>query len=158
MLVPISFSSARTTPESVATPPVMTTLSSTPMRETSPLTRPAMLLCIAAITSSVLTLFAKCEITSLSANTVHVELMSTRQPDFSSSAPNCDKSMSSTLAMTDRKRPVPAAHLSFMRNFNILPCGESFITFASCPPISIMVRASGYILETPLLWHESSLS
>ncbi|STV23802.1 Uncharacterised protein [Klebsiella pneumoniae] len=45
--------------------------------------------------------------------------------------------------MTSRKRPVPAAHLSFIRKSLRLPPASSWITLLSWPPISITVRVSG---------------
>ena len=53
---------------------------------------------------------------------------------------------SSTLAITSRKRPVPAAHLSFIRKLSSLPFLPMLITLESWPPMSRRVLASGYMV------------
>ena len=58
--------------------------------------------------------------------------------------------------MTSRKRPVPAAHLSFIWKFFIMPFSIS-MTFTSCPPMSMTVRTSGNRKVAPLAWQLSSL-
>jgi hypothetical protein len=45
--------------------------------------------------------------------------------------------------ITSRKRPVPAAHLSFIRKSVRLPASSSWITLLSWPPISMTVRSAG---------------
>ena len=62
------------------------------------------------------------------------------------------------LAITSRKRPVPAAHLSFMMKFSIIPLSLREITLASCPPMSMMVRTSGKTQWAPRAWQLSSLT
>ena len=50
----------------------------------------------------------------------------------------------SVLAIISRKRPVPAAHLSFIRKFFTAPFSSILIAFISCPPMSITVRTLGF--------------
>ena len=46
-------------------------------------------------------------------------------------------------AIISRKRPVPAAHLSFMTKLVTLPSGAMAMTLLSCPPMSMTVRTWG---------------
>ena len=80
--------------------------------------------------------------TSLSANTVHMLLILVGSPERARSAICCWE-MPRRSAMISKKRPVPAAHLSFMRKSVTLPSGPRVITFESCPPMSSTVDASG---------------
>ena len=100
---------------------------------------------------------ASCDMTSDSANTVQVELMLMVPSAFASRSLRSATPTSSILAITSRKRPVPAAHLSFIRKFSSLPLSPMLITLASCPPMSRSVLAWGYMVCTPSVCAESSL-
>ena len=85
--------------------------------------------------------------TSDSAKTVHILEMFISVVDFWERGPISLMSTSSTLAMTSRKRPVPAAHLSFMQKSTTLgPLGPSVVratALLSCPPMSMIVLVLG---------------
>ena len=51
-------------------------------------------------------------------------------------------SNSNALAITSRKRPVPAAQRSFISNFRTSPSSERRAALQSCPPTSTTVRQS----------------
>ena len=52
-------------------------------------------------------------------------------------------SISNILDITSMNLPVPAAHLSFMKNLVTFPLSSIEMAFASCPPISMIVLAVG---------------
>ena len=133
-----------------ATPPTMTTLSFIPTLFASAATLPATEIWIPAIISSLLTPADKCEITSDSANTVHVLLILTGDFDVIEISPNIETSVSNTPAITSKNLPVPAAHLSFMTKLDKFPFLSNKSAFISCPPISITVPTSGTRKFTPL--------
>ena len=94
--------------------------------------------------------------TSDSANTVHVEEMVATFSDCSSKPDRSDTLQPKIDAITSRKRPVPAAHLSFIAKFSRSPEEEIERTLASWPPMSMTVRTPGKSFEAPLAWHDSS--
>ena len=94
--------------------------------------------------------------TSLSANTVQVELISTVLVDWAPRVPRSSTFTSSTRAITSRKRPVPAAHLSFITKLVITPFSTCRI-FTSWPPMSMTVWTWGNRNVAPLAWQLSSL-
>ena len=141
MLLPNSFSSACFMPTLFDTPPVKTMSESSGMARSRLVTRLAEAMCTPAEMSAAGSPLARWEITSDSANTTHWLLTSSSLVDLSDSGPTSYIVRSSSVAAFSRKRPVPAAHLSFMRNFTTFPvCGSTWIALASCPPMSMMVR------------------
>lgn len=61
-------------------------------------------------------------------------------------------------AKTSIPRPVPAAHLSFIKKFVTLPFSSIRIALQSCPPISRIVRTVlPYIIFAPLAWQAISV-
>ena len=96
--------------------------------------------------------------TSDSANTVQVLLTTTFSVLRASYSPICSTLSSSTRAMLSMKRPVPAAHLSFMKKHWTAPFSSMEMALQSCPPMSRMVRAVGKRKWTPLLWQLISLT
>ena len=95
--------------------------------------------------------------TSLSANTVQVLEIAAGAAALAASASRSSTSRRRIEAITSRNRPVPAAHLSFMTKFTILPEGDRAMTLASCPPMSMTVRRSGNTKRPPRAWAVSSL-
>src|SRR5208282_130264 len=95
-------------------------------------------------------------ITSDSAKTVHIALI--RCGSWPSA---CFARLSTwtprACPIVERKRPVPAAHLSFMTKSSTWPSAESRIPFASCPPISITNRQPGTRYEAPRAWQVISV-
>ena len=81
--------------------------------------------------------------TSLSANTVHIELTVAASFEARAASPSSSISQPSALAITSRKRPVPAAHLSFISKSSTRPAGPRRITLVSWPPMSRIERTSG---------------
>jgi hypothetical protein len=63
--------------------------------------------------------------------------------DLAASTSNWEISSFKILAITSKKRPVPAAHLSFITKLTIRPSSPKESTLASWPPISITVLAWG---------------
>ena len=86
--------------------------------------------------------------TSLSAKTVQVELMPMRFVDSAESFSRSSMLTSRTRAMTSRKRPVPAAHLSFIWKLTIAPF-SIFKTLTSWPPMSMTVCTFGNRKNAP---------
>ena len=74
--------------------------------------------------------------TSDSAKTVHMLLIFSALFAESAAAENSSSVKPSTVAMTSRNRPVPAAHRSFISNLHKLPFSSSEIALVSCPPMS----------------------
>ncbi len=58
-------------------------------------------------------------------------------------APNSSRSTSRARAITSRKRPVPAAHLSFIAKFMTRPFSSMTTALLSCPPMSMSDRMDG---------------
>ena len=65
---------------------------------------------------------------------------------------------SRVFAIMSRKRPVPAAHLSFITKFTTLPRSSMRITLESWPPMSMTVRAWGNRKCAPLAWQVISVA
>ena len=124
-----------------APPPVITTCGSTPTRPAIPVIRVAMDAMAPAATLAWDTPAERWEMTSDSANTVQRLLMGTTSSPCWASWEREAMGQSSTRAITSKKRPVPAAHLSFMTKFSTLPSCPRRMTLVSCPPTSTMVRA-----------------
>ena len=57
---------------------------------------------------------------------------------------------SSRCVSTSKKRPVPAAHLSFISKRSTTPCSLSSMTLLSWPPMSIIVRVPGIMCQVPM--------
>ena len=70
--------------------------------------------------------------TSLSAKTVHMELMARGSP-FSAMSNSSAMSTPRRFAMISRNFPVPAEHLSFIRKEEAIPF-STVMTLVSCPP------------------------
>jgi hypothetical protein len=83
------------------------------------------------------------ESTSDSAKTVHVVLIFTGRSPRKAVGPRSPSGMSRALDAAPRKRPVPAAHLSFMQKSRISPTRETRIALVSWPPMSTTVRVPG---------------
>ena len=64
----------------------------------------------------------------------------------------------SVRAIISRKRPVPAAHLSFMAKDSTLPSPSSRMILLSCPPMSMTVRAPGRRKWAPRAWQLISVT
>ena len=62
-----------------------------------------------------------------------------------------------TSAAADRKRPVPAAHLSFIEKSTTEPSGPTLMALVSWPPMSITVRVAGKIEWAPRAWQVISV-
>jgi len=77
---------------------------------------------------------------------------------LSAVGPSWSRGMSSALEAAPRKRPVPAAHLSFIQKSRISPTGETLIAFVSCPPMSTTVRVPGNIWTAPRPWQLISVT
>ena len=102
---------------------------------------------------------ARSEMTSDSANTAHWLLTWAGCLDFSATAPSSRRSMPRIAAAFSKKRPVPAAHLSFITNSTTLPVvGSTLMAFESCPPMSMIVRAFGMSACAPIAWQLISVT
>ncbi len=98
---------------------------------------------------------------SLFANTLHLPATLGGFGDFSASLPNSSIVRLSRVACWSRKEPVPAAHTEFIWKSSILiflasPSGDSSISFASSPPISITVLTSGWKYSAAFAWAMTS--
>ena len=102
------------------TPPVKVTSRSMPTRRISPIARETVDRCTPARMSSIFFPRASHDSTSDSANTVQVVLMATGFSPRSDVGPSSSSGISSAAAAAPRKRPVPAAHLSFMQKSTIV--------------------------------------
>ena len=79
---------------------------------------------------------------SLSAKTAHMLLMGTgRHPWTNSSI--CEMSLPTRAIIISMNRPVPAAHLSFIKKSFTCPWLSRVMTLQSCPPISMTVSQPG---------------
>ena len=121
-----------------------------PTRMTSEAKRVATDWQIPATTSSRFSPEANWEMTSDSEKTVQVEEIFEGLAALKYSPSSWATSSWRILAMTSRKRPVPAAHLSFIWKLVMIPDSVMDMTLASCPPMSMSVRASGTWEKTPL--------
>ena len=101
---------------------------------------------------------ATSETTSLSAKTVHMLDMRTSPCQSRPRSQNSGSGSSSTRAMASMKRPVPAAHLSFMTKLATLPSASRLMTFESWPPMSMMARTSGLSQRAPRAWQVISVT
>ena len=100
---------------------------------------------------------ATSDTTSLSANTVHMLDIFTSCRHSRPTRQNSSSGSSMARAVASRKRPVPAAHLSFMTKFTTPPASSRWMTFESWPPMSMMVSASGARKWAPRAWHVISV-
>ena len=83
------------------------------------------------------------EMTSDSANTEHMLVISISSFDCRAMGPSSSTSTSRERAIISRKRPVPAAHLSFMTKSATSPFSFRRMALLSWPPMSRMVRTAG---------------
>ena len=94
--------------------------------------------------------------TSLSAKTVHMLEILVGSP-ARASAESSSWETPRRSAMTSRKRPVPAAHLSFMANFATRP-ERRRMTLVSWPPTSITVPSGPKSRAAPRPWQVISVT
>jgi len=99
--------------------------------------------------SAIEQLSAMSETTSDSAKTVHI--LEIVRSFFQARPVRTIMSISSSRvrAIISRKRPVPAAHLSFITKLTTLPSLSMRIILLSCPPISTIVRIVGSRKNAP---------
>ena len=91
------------------------------------------------------------EMTSLSAKTVHWEVIGMMFLAFRGRAQKSSRSISKLLAMASKKRPVPAEHLSFIAKFMTVPSlGSMAMPLTSCPPMSMIEVTLGSATWTPI--------
>ena len=88
-------------------------------------------------------LLAMREMTSDSANTEHMLVISMSSVDRRATGPSSSTSISRVRAIISRKRPVPAAHLSFMTKSVTSPASFKWMALLSWPPMSRIVRTLG---------------
>src|SRR3989338_4063172 len=158
-VVPSFCSRRRTTPTFFEPPPLITKSSSPPTARRSPLTRSATPSHSAARMSRVGTPWRARASTSDFANTTHVLLIVTRPlPASRERRPTSTSGTWSSEAMTSRARPVPAAHLSFMRKLVTRPAASHRIALQSCPPMSRMVRTPAKKWWLPRAWQAISVT
>src|SRR3972149_2413636 len=93
-----------------------------------------------------------------SAKTVQVVLILGAFLDLRARGPSSDRGSSMVMAAAPRKRPVPAAHLSFMEKSRTLPSGPTLIALVSWPPMSMTVRVLGKRYLAPLAWQLISVT
>ena len=72
--------------------------------------------------------------------------------------PSWSTSTSSARAMASRKRPVPAAHLSFMANSTTAPSRSRRIALLSWPPMSTSTSVPGNMARMPRAWQVISVT
>ena len=96
--------------------------------------------------------FAIRDVTSDSANTVHMLLMVKSFLASSAARPNSSMENPRFFAIISMNLPVPAAQRSFISNFLTRPFLLRLMALLSCPPISSMVSASLKKACTPLAW------
>ncbi len=141
-----------------ATPPVKVTWSVTPTRRSRPTERAPIDWWTPSRTSSIFLPLPSQESTSDSAKTVQVVLIFTGRSPRMAVAPSWSRGMSSALEAAPRKRPVPAAHLSFMQKSTISPLAATEIALVSWPPMSITVRVAGNMWTAPRPWQLISVT
>ncbi len=136
----------------MAHPPVRITSSSTVSLLARPATLSAMEACrLAARSWAEISGFSwACEMTSCSAKTTHMELISKVLFPAFANAPISAMDVPNSFVMASKKIPVPAAHLSLAWVSIMAPLGSILTTLHVSPPRSMMVRASGKSLWTPL--------
>ena len=88
-------------------------------------------------------LLAMSEMTSDSAKTEHMLAISRCFLLSSAAGPSSSRLISSERAIISRKRPVPAAHLSFIAKSVTSPVAFTWMALLSWPPMSRMVRTAG---------------
>jgi hypothetical protein len=132
-----------------ATPPVNVTSSSMPTLRNRPAERVAIDWCTPSRMSSIFLPLPNHDSTSDSAKTVHVVLILTGLSPFKAVGPSSASGISRALEAAPRKRPVPAAHLSFMQKSTISPLLETRMALVSWPPMSTTVRVSGNMWTAP---------
>jgi len=140
------------------TPPVKVISSSMPTRRSSPKERRPMERCTPARMSSTALPRASQESTSDSAKTVQVLLILTGRSPASAVGPSSSSARSSACAADWRKRPVPAAHLSFMQKSSTSPPAPTLIALVSWPPMSRTVRVAGNMWAAPRAWQAISVT
>ena len=86
---------------------------------------------------------------SLSAKTAHMLLMGTGRQSCTKSS-RCEMLLPTRAIIISMKRPVPAAHLSFIKKSFTCPWLSRVMTLQSCPPISMTVSHRGPIGSAPL--------
>ena len=148
-VTPSSFSSALSKPSFLEHPPVSVTSLFTPTRLTSELTRLATDLLIPEMMSGNGFSSLIRVITSDSAKTLHWLDMLIGLALMFAVEPMPSSPQVSTLAMTWKKRPVPAAQRSFISNWVTPPLSLRLIALQSCPPMSMMVRTVGQAQKAP---------
>ena len=94
---------------------------------------------------------------SVSANTAHMLEMAAGFPRPAAS-PSSASSMPRMPERTCRKRPVPAAHLSFIRKSCTEPSGAVLMTLLSCPPMSSTTPVPGKRWTAPRAWQVISVT
>jgi hypothetical protein len=85
-----------------------------------------------------------------------MEDISQTSPGPVSALPISSSGTPSVIDTISRYFPVPAAHRSFIAKLSALPSGPRPMSFESCPPMSITVRALGKRYEAPLAWQRIS--
>ena len=98
------------------------------------------------------------EMISDSAKTVQVEEIGSSAEAASARGPRSATSTPSRAAVCSRKRPVPAAHLSFMAKSTGRPFGPMRMTLPSCPPMSTRVPPWPRARKTPRAWQVISVT
>ena len=88
--------------------------------------------------------------TSDSAKTVHCAVMGMTFFAVRLSLENSGRLSSKERAIASKKRPVPAAHLSFMAKFLTVPSVSMEMPLTSCPPISMIALTEGSVTWTPI--------
>jgi hypothetical protein len=101
--------------------------------------------------------WATSEITSLSAKTVQVDETATGRSARADSSRTSSNGTCSRPRITSRKRPVPAAHLSFMAKSSTSPAPPRRITLVSCPPTSRSTPGRGRRRKAPRAWQVISV-
>ena len=96
------------------------------------------------------------EITSDSAKTVHCAEMGITFFALSESLEKSPSDISNERAIASKKRPVPAAHLSFIAKFLTVPSVSIAMPLMSCPPMSMIAFTLGSVICTPIAWQEIS--
>src|SRR3989304_2287890 len=92
-----------------------------------------------------------------STNTVQTDVSRTGFLARSEIGPISSSPIPVTSAAADGKRPVPAAHLSFMAKSMTEPSAPTLIALVSWPPMSITVRVRGKIECAPRAWQGISV-
>jgi len=132
---------------------------STPIRSKRGTTRRLMAEKYAANTFSFDTPSRSSEPASDLAKTTHVEdIRDGSSWTLRDNSPTSSRDIPSNPENTSMPRPVPAAHLSFIRKLTTLPFSSHFITLQSCPPMSNTVLTLGPNIKlAPRAWQEISV-